>query len=398
MATVTIYPTRVRTLERSRWSNEDAILADDSYYAVRQAGTSVWDYSLWLDTFSAGLPQDITISAITVRPKAAISSTLAGCYFKFGISFNGKTVVSQPRTTTALTNSLTQYNVGGDLWGLENTKYVKRPFIHGQPNWSISVNVSGSTSVDYYLQYLDVVLTYTLNTSLRGERSVFPVSPASWPYISPSDSIEKKFNGTAPKHQVKSSDINKLGDALYAVQTAVQNSTGYVRLAGLPPSKFPSSKGLPTISVMVTGTWAGGDSIIQHHALYKQDENGTVITNTVTSDLTARRQTAMPFLPPRTAVFSYLTNIQAWVVVLGGGCVPLMAVAEPMYLHGLQSNNGGSRTSQLEFGFTLMNPDGATVAYSSVYSGVVFRGATVTNPNIPAGTVYVKLLGLGGGI
>lgn len=395
MANVTIYPTRVRTAE-TLWDYEANVLTDDSAYAIRRPGTGN-GYRLWLDTFSAGLPQDITLQGITIRPKASTSASVLDAYITAAIAYDGKTVASLVYPSSALTTTSTQYWLGGssNLWGLSG-RYVKRPFIHGRPLWSVGIGVSGNvTGFDYRLQYVDVLLTYTLNTRLRGERSIFPVSLSAWPYISPADSITKKFNGTAPKHQVKSEDVNLLGDTLYSIQTTVANSTGYVRLVGLPPTSFVSTKAQSMISMMVTGTWAGGASYIQHQARYKQTQAGVVLTSTVTSSLTNRRQTTMPWLPVGMSSISYFTNIQAWVVVAGGGCVPLMAVAEPMTLIG--ANN--PRTCFLEFGFTLMTPDGATITYpTGPDSGYgINKGATVTNANIPAGTVYVKLLGMSSG-
>jgi len=190
------------------WTTPSYALADDGYLA-----TSSNRSSLTVTGFEDILPDDCTIDGIIAKVKAHTDSGSGSLVFT--LTNDGGSNLGTPKTVTGITTTPTVYSEGTstDLWGV--TPFPSS-YIVGNSLWGLKVAREGT--VDVNVDYISLRIYYTSSsTGLRGTRSKFPVSVDTFPNIS---------NGRGMTHQVKSEDVNLLGDALYNLERVAIYGTG----------------------------------------------------------------------------------------------------------------------------------------------------------------------------
>lgn len=316
MANVNLIPTQTRTALGNKWTLATNALADDTKYAFRASGGIVGDY-LVLENFTAGLPQDITIEGISVTLKACTGSSGANAHLGAFMSITGKTGnalnITLTQYASSLTTTETTYTLGGSsyLWGYN----WRRPQIHGNPAFSLFIFADGNLNVSRKVQYVYITVYYSLNTYLKGERSAFPIDVSLWPYGGPSDSIPVKYNGSGSSNQIRSEDVNLLGDCIYKLQYTSLASSNLIRGEGGEGTDL-SPQSLFAWSTTVTGMWDGtGDSVYFHNTQRLNGQTRASISNQTTTNMTSVRWTKPPLLPFNLYMGVFMPLVQgcAWL-------------------------------------------------------------------------------------
>lgn len=323
MANVDLIPTQARTVG-SRWNLAGNALADDSQFAFCASGSAGLHY-LVLENLTAGLPQDITIEGIGLTMKASTDVTSSTAHVGAFLSTTGKTNnalhISSTQYASALTTSEATYTLQGSsfLWNLS----WRRPQIHGNSKFSIFLFPAGDQSVGRKIQYCYITVYYSLNTYLKGERSAFPPDMSLWPYNGATDSIPRKYNGSGSANQIKSEDVNLLGDCIYQLEKVSLQSSNLIRAEGGEGTQL-SPQSLFAWTTTITGNWVGGqDAIYFHNTQRLQMPARTVLSNQTTTNLTNVRWTKPPILPfnAYTGIFMPMVQGTAWLTT-GGVITP----------------------------------------------------------------------------
>jgi len=190
------------------WSTPSYSLLDDGYLS-----TSSDRRSLTVTGFENILPDDCEIDGVIAKVKAHTASGTGELVVN--LTSDGGSNLGESKSITGITTTPTVYSVGTstDLWAI--TPFPSS-YIVGNSSWGVKVAREGTTDVN--VDYISLRIYYTSTTTgLRGTRSKFPVSVDTFPSIT---------NGRGLTHQVKSEDVNLLGDALFNLERAAIFGTG----------------------------------------------------------------------------------------------------------------------------------------------------------------------------
>jgi len=375
VSNITIVGTQARTSVGDRWNLVTNALADDAKYAFRASGGLVGDY-LVIENFTAGLPQDITINGIAINIKASVDAVGANAHLGVFMSISGKTnnplYLTATQYASGLTTSELTYTLGGSsyLWGTT----WRRPLIHGNPAFSIFVFGAGNLNVGRKVQYIEIVVYYTLNTYLKGERSAFPKDVSLWPYNGPSDSLPRKYNGTGSSNQIKSEDVNWLGDCIYSLEYTALNSQRLIRAEGGEATNL-SPQSLLAFTMTLTGSWVGStDSIYFHNTQRVNGQTHSIISNQTTTNMTNIRWTKPPIIPfnAYTGVFMPMVQGCAWLSA-SGSIIPLHVTITTFLFRRITEYlpaNTDVMSSSIGFRLMLGNATGAIDRLSQDWAGV----------------------------
>lgn len=298
------------------WSFGSQAFNTDSAFAVSSSGALG---TLNLYNFGIDLPKDIEITGISIIYNAKTSSSFTGTP-KFILKYfnsSSLTPVSSAKTTTTLTSGAASGSVGGssDTWDY-NIQYVD---LHQNTFFGISITPEASYSFANYLDSITLRVHYTQSSYLTGTRSQFSGRLDTLYDVSNENSlIQKKFNSPDPYNQVKSEDMNLLGDAIYNTEVAILNDSNLIRA-------YNTSK-LYVFSITVTGV-VGANVRGTYINVNDQSYSPGGLTNE-TSTLTS---IGSPIFKVPKNIICYYSSAIAWVTS-GATRTPVIANATSIHL------------------------------------------------------------------
>lgn len=330
MAYVDLYPAQGQLYHpNTGWQSISGYEEIDGVYAMMASGFST--QKIVLQNWSAGLPQDVSISGMAVLVDGKFSpSGLGSTTTKFAASLaSGGVTLTETKLSGNLTASDAQYLIGADgqLWSYTGWK---RSLFHNNPNVQLILEPSGDTGSVRLLDRAVIRVYYTLNTSLRGERSSFPPPLSQWPVVSPRDVLPRQVNSAAASSQITAEDMNFLGDCAYNIQTTVLASSGMVRAAGVPDTVLggmiiPHSVLLTTVTITgsVSSASAYSTGFLRLGQVYNYDvTTDTLLSSTRSVDagvtLTSVLQNTASLLPPQKQYMGLFSGGIGWVATASG--------------------------------------------------------------------------------
>jgi hypothetical protein len=393
-------PTEV-TAAGSGWVNVSQVLDSLGYAELQASSTS----SFKLRKFDFhDLPKDIQIDGVEILVDSYVASGATGTpsitLYYYTISSLNK---SENKVSDTITGGATTLTLGGsaDLWDFE--------LLYSELNSStsgFSLHVGPTAAIDQilYLRNIRLRLHYTQKEHLVGNRSKFSFKTRNWQNVGfdggkqfdvnmaggvANDStsfIKRKFNSADPSSQVKSEDVNLLGDALYNIEYSILNNDESVR-ANLGSKLY-------IFSITVTGTVAGSGSIgefarVRRNSSYSYAQQG----------LNNIGRIKMPSVNAR--ISCHFTSAVAWVT---SGATTSALYVQP---HGffVQPSPGyypgGPDSGDYWLSFDLLHEDfyNTIVNYENYApSAGAFdshQGSYLQPKNLTSGNVFVKLLAIG---
>lgn len=381
MAFIEILPTIVTA--QSGWNSPTLALGDDNAYAYTSSGVTP---TLWLRGANPNLPKDVTVTGIEVLYSAKTSGSVSNAALTFNYFLsNSLTNVATAITTTALASAEASGSVGGssNLWGYA----LRRPDLQSNQWFGVSVRPASAVSGKIQLDDVKIRVHYTQGTYLVGSRSVFSTREnTEYDVIMnngiPDDTnslIPRKYNNTTPENQIKSEDVNLLGDALYQIETAILTNPNAVRSVGSKIYLF---------AVTVTGNVAAsGIAVYAKINLDGSESHNVVNMGSVT-------RTKVPNIPNR--IDCHWTSAVGWVVTAASGNVPIYAQSQGMYF---EKNGDGT----IDFWISASTVGRAIYSSKDDYelhetvanAHQNYIGAAYSPAAVPAGTLYLKILAIG---
>jgi hypothetical protein len=370
------------------WSGLEFPLIDDGNVASLQA--SALDTTMFVKNFSAGIPTDVSITGIKVAIKSSYTGTPTGSAgFNVFLSSNALSACGMTRSITGLSSALTTLTTGGsgELWGV----VWKRSHIHGNVDFSVGVYRTSTTDVTLNVDVVYIEIYFEYSQWLVGQRSRYP---GSLDFVKNSantngGNIPRQRNGSGPEHQIKSEDVNLLGDCLYSIQNYIiteNANSSVVRALGLPP------QGLATncLTCTITGTLAS-PAVVNWH-LNQLLTAPSSYTNTSTGNLTSVKKniTGNPINPNGSAgnlvhtdLFFPFVSAIGWVNI---GATKQAIHVSPRVI--CQKNRANSLYTTI-IGFTAVARSIANNVTFSTAGG--YNGSYVAPAPVPAGIVVVKI-------
>lgn len=224
MPSVDIYPTAASNQLTAQWSDAQKVTYNIAGDAVLLADRA--SQFLYCREFSSGLPTDIAIDGIEVVVEA-YTDAASGTTITAALTLNGIDVypgTAAKKTSAIGTTPGTEYSLGAsnDTWG----RAWKRGEIHGVQQFGVRLERTDNDDTILRVAAVRITIYYTLLAYLQGERSQIPL-------VSP---LPKVVEGT----QVKSEEMNLLGDTLYNLEEAflrLADNTNDIDAMGLPPGQ-----------------------------------------------------------------------------------------------------------------------------------------------------------------
>jgi hypothetical protein len=396
MAYVDLIPGRAQLyVPGMGWMAAPGALTNDTTYTAIPSGQPL--STVMLDKFSAGLPQDITITGIEARMYLSCAPSALNVQVSAYMG-SASTVLTATKISTGLTTTDTLFVLGDptDTWNYA----FKRPKIHGNPLFNLVLGVDGSTSVVRRIQYAFIRVHYTLNTYLRGERSVFPPALETWPVYSPTDNIPRKYNGAGPEHQVQSEHINLLGDCLYTLETAVLNASGYVRTLG-EAGFLPRT--LLCTTVTVTGNFSSslnpnGYGFLSYHQRTRVGVHtgNILLSDTVVRDTTVTlsnvKHQSLSLVPWAKTYGGVYSRAVGWVETAANGIVGLHVTPSTLRLQRDNSTSGVEDAVDISFGLTAHR---GYYSMDNTLSNLDHGGCIYVPGMPPDGRIFLKMFSIG---
>lgn len=385
MASLSIYPSYIYS-DQGYWVGNAAVLSEVGSYATK--ASSLGNDNLYILGFqSKSLPKNITITGIEVEV-AGKASASASMNLRIMTGRDVPTATGNTKTLS-FTTSLSTGTAGGssDMWGASPLYYE----LYDNANLGVLLTTTTANKT-YYLDYVIFRIYYTTQTYLTGNRSLFSsrsnnLRDVLYSATTSLNNLNPVYNGHGLIHQVKSEDVNKLGDCLYQTENVIH---------GLTTSGIVSAGGAPlkannyVFTVTVTGTTTGASSLV-----YQQNVRWNVDTNTthnqVITNLSSTKRSPNPALStPLLVLNCYNVSAIGWVTN-GGTNYPLWV--QPYSLRYSVNSKGHLN---YDIGFIAMKSDWIKDNTTNTVSG--YQGVKInTVESMASGIVTVKLMGIARG-
>ena len=242
MAYIDLTPSKITpTGTLGKWSNSSNIIGDDNVYAVNASGNTSYLYSEFYtgNHSNSYLPENSVITGIQIFYSARVSGATSGLVEFNYYTKNTRTIVSSSTVSPVLTNTEISSSVGGSAmtlgfpikWLDVNTYSNGR--VVGNPWLGVAVRAPSSFTSPIWIDNLYLRIHYTSYNYLVGSRSKFYLDREDlgrdvYSTSLASSHISRKENSIQSISQVKSYDVNLLGDAIYNTEAAILASSGYV--------------------------------------------------------------------------------------------------------------------------------------------------------------------------
>jgi len=384
MASLSIYPTYMYS-DQGYWVGNAAVLSEVGSYATK--ASSLGNDNLYILGFqSTSLPKNIVITGFEVEV-AGKASASASMNLRLMTGRDVPTATGNTKTLS-FTTSLSTGTAGSftDMWGTSPLYYE----LYDNANLGVLLTTTTSNKT-YYLDYVILRIYYTTQTYLTGTRSLFSsrsnnLRDVLYSANTSLNNLNPVYNGHGLIHQVKSEDVNKLGDCLYQTENVIH---------GLTSSGIVSAGGAPlrtnnyVFTITVTGTTTGASSIVYQQNV-KWLAYGREVTHQTINNLSATKRSPDPILAPNVTLNCYNVSAIGWVTN-GGTNYPLWV--QPYSLR-YSVNNSGELSYNI--GFIAMKSDWINDNTTNTVSG--YQGVKInTVSNIASGIVTVKLMGIARG-
>lgn len=375
MPYVDIYPRRALSPTQAWRDPEFAAIPDDDTWASLPQGES--GTLIFQDFDPKPLPYDVAVQGIEIFIRASVSATGSSA-LSARVSVSGifnpnvpqspiKSLQSQDLVTAPLSSVPSTLSVGGssNVLGLPSPKrsWFDLP-VEQNGNNTFRVQLHGTNNLAEYRVYsLFVRVHYTVSAYLSGSRSRFP----QW-----IDRFPVAQNGTGPRNQVRSHDVNALGDAMVSLESTILDlQDGVYGFGSISGGKIVVST--CTVTGLVSSPSPGFFFL-----------RGSVPSSPVqVSSNLADRGMVVPTVAP--ASF-YFTQMAGWIDT-GSGIEPV-AVSPTLF-----RVVGHQNSRFYEIGFVVL-PD--TVADSfSRNVGNSYQAITMVPGTLPLGQLTVKIISLG---
>jgi hypothetical protein len=329
-----------------------AVFSENGIYSAKSQGASG---SLLLGKFVGTIPVNSTLTGIvvTVVGLSTGSVTLNG-YFGLPNNF------SQTRSVTVSSSGTYSMGSSSDTWGAFSSDF--------NGNYTFYLNTFSTPALN--LDYIFVTLYYTVSNYLAGSRSVFnPSSSTSF------DVVPVKSNGYSLSNQVKSEDLNLIGDCLFNIESAVVASIGLLRSVGAP-----SNDKLYVFSMTVTGVVTGSAP------LFYERSNSNSIINT-SSNLATTAQTITPQISG--LINCNFVSAIGWVTQ-GAKNIPVYVSPRCFYI-----SSGNYYLSFSAVGSGIVSSVSNSVpSPTTAFQGYIGSSISSLSP-VPSGNITIKLLAIG---
>ncbi len=383
MAYVELIPTIAAA--SSGWNYPSLALGNDDAYAILNANSTA---TLWLRAANPNLPSDIDITGVEIIYSALTSGSVSGA----ALSFNYFTANTLTNVATSIAGTdLTNTEASGSVGGSSNTfgYLLRRPDVHNNNYFGISITPVVGVATPILIDDVKIRIHYTAASYLVGSRSVFSTRQGSQFDVQmangiPNDTtslIQRKYNSITPESQVRSEDVNLLGDALYQIETAILSNPNAVRSVG--------GAKMYAFSVTITGNVAATGSLI--YAKIKLD--GSEYNNII--NLGSIKRSKVPNVPRR--IDCHWTSAMGWVVTAASGNQPVYAQSHGMYF---ERNTDGTVDLWISVDVigkgiyhTKDDYDLYEATPGTTYQGYI--GCNYVPARVPAGALYLKILALG---
>lgn len=350
------------------WTNENNILSSTDSNAVGTYPAGSGTDPVIISNFGPDLPARASIVGFDVTYSATRNSgaVVSDETLNFQLTIDGSNGVGTAKTGAALPASPTflTETLGGstDMWGSSITSSQ----VDGNSSFGVIVTRSGGTAKNRQVDYLQMKVYYTISSYQDGSLSTFPTSL---------DDIPIMYNGTGPEHQVRSEDVNLLGDCLFNIETSVLASTGIVRSAGAPIGQT-----MYLFSITVTGTVPTSGGVVTFERQVLEKFGNTEIDRT-TTNLSSILRTKQPYA---TAACHFVSAI-GWVNNAGNQI--------PVYISPRASLfRNDSDYGAFICGFTAV---GSGIATNTAYTNENYSGVYSTMSGVTSGQLIVKMLAIG---
>ena len=230
MAWIDLTPTTF-SQAASAWSNLNYMVGSDNLYATCVSGSTSKCY---LTFGSNAIPKDSIITGIEVYVECKVSSSMVSYIAANYFVDASLTELASAQKTTGLSTTDVIRTIGSSTnnWGYP----IRWADINENPYFGISLQVSGATTYTTLIDDVTLRVHYSQPGYLVGNRSNFSnqygssydVDMVNGIANDATSHIVRKYNGASIENQVKSEDVNLLGDALYNIETAIISSTGFV--------------------------------------------------------------------------------------------------------------------------------------------------------------------------
>lgn len=233
MPYIDLTPVTISASVSGTWTQLNSIIQEDNIYTVHASATTGFLYAEFYTPPHTNplVPPDTVINGIQVFYTARVSGA-SGVTLQFNYYTNSsRTLVASSISSVALTNTEVASSVGSstntfsfpiqwvDLNSLQNGRQI------GNPWFGVAVKPASAHSSPIWIDSMYVRVHYTSYNYLVGSRNKFKLNRPDLGYDT---DISNKGNGIAVENQIKSSDVNLLGDSLYSIESAILSSTGMV--------------------------------------------------------------------------------------------------------------------------------------------------------------------------
>lgn len=293
MAFIDLTPTTVTATGLTNpWSQGYNVIDSDDVYAKCPSGNV---NPLYMEFYTGNssnslLPPDSIITGVQVFYSARTSGVASGTSFLdfYLYNTNTRTQIGSSIRSAAITVTEATSSVGSSSnkfnfpleWIDINTFSLGRQI--GQPWFGLAMKQYQATAYQVWVDQVYLRIHYTTYNYLVGSRTKFhlgrsdlgnDVIMVNGIANEASSYIKRKDNGTATINQVKSHDVNVLGDSLYNIESAILSSSGFTYALDLKKTYVFAI----TVSAYCDSSNPNTDAIIFANLRY----NGTTSTNLV---------------------------------------------------------------------------------------------------------------------
>lgn len=400
MPYIDLYPVTISSTGLVPWTQVYGIVNNDNSYAIAPSGMT---NPLYVEFYGPGssnslIPPDSIINGFEVFYSAKASGGVnTALDFNF-YRTSSRTQIGSSLRSAVLTGTEVASSVGGT--GLvfsfpprlvDTCNFSKDGLQIGNKWFGVAIRPASGYAARTFLDQIYLRVHYTPYSYLVGSRSRFHNHRPDLGYDvvmvngvahSSSSYIQRKGNGTAGINQVRSHDVNLLGDSIYNIESSILTSSGSVYALDLKKTYVFSI----TVSATCDTANVNTDAIIFANLKY----NGVNYSSNLVNIYTPMRST-----PPSVSgtIMCYFTSAIAWLEHANRVTSPVYAAA--------QVARFAKKGSSIDFivGVTALGSGIATVEDSEAYEGqsnaynnyvgslVTYEGAT--------GKIFFKILAIG---
>ena len=310
MSSVNLIPSKIQSTSSPSWTFTGNPCASGSMSILPSYGVS-GEAVAYLYGLSSGIPLDSVITGISLSLTPSSTGTLSGS-ISVGIgflqSFTGPLTYGAEKTIGVAGSGgmVVTFGGSGDLW--QRPLWSRAQFCYGSPG-ALGFSIRRSGTPQLTISNVVITVYYTLSSNLTGSRAPIPGDPIAVPDVFP-----LKSDGTGDLSAITSSEVNKLGDALYNLELNSVN-------ASQPSNTVYVYGGAAGQSLILGSVYVSGFvSDFNNDVVYDEvvGSNGSTIFSSGVSSL----YRTMPSIPDNTAVYFDVIGGQSWLVGSDGTVVP----------------------------------------------------------------------------